>query len=432
MAMLPRQELKQVAFLTALLIIASFMLYEATKLDFIVRDTIGPGFYPSLVLGALALSTLAALLGVLVRREIFVLSPFISGLLHDTILRGVARAASRRLGSVVRVVERNGAGVFSAAWAGARAGDGTTLTVISSETPDLTSAQAAAWSRAHFAPIARLFFDPDTLVARAGTDLGGLAARDGDPRSGYAAEAATSAPIAGWLARHIGGPRAGSPDELYAIDTESLLARLRGGELDAAVMPLSEAREALTAGTLTALVVFADEEDAGGLGPAAGSVGEPLIAGAWAGLAMPPRAAAASRADALRRAMADGLADFRRGGGGEDDVAWSVASPERFERFLCDIARASDARVSLPIGRLAGLLTAVAGTLGFFWLMQLLGFPLTAFLFMVSVMLLLEPERNRTAMLRIVAVSALVAIGLHQLFWRVFYVVFPDGLVFEI
>lgn len=430
--MLPRQELKQVAFLAGLLIVASFMLFEATKLDFIVRDTIGPGFYPSLVLGALALSTLAALLGVLVRRDIFVLSPFVGGLLHDTILRGVARAASRRLGSVVRVVERNGAGVFSAAWSGARAGDGATLTVISSETPDLTSAQAAAWSRAHFVPIARLFFDPDTLVARAGTDLDGLAAHGGNPRIGYAAEAATSAPIAGWLARRIGGPHAGSQGDLYAIDAESLLARLSGGELDAAVMPLSMAREALAADRLRALVIFADEEDAGAFGPPAGSVGKPLISGAWAGLAMPPRAAAAGRADALQRALADGLADFRRGGGGEDDVAWSVESPERFERFLAAIARASDATVVLPIGRLAGLLTAVAGTLGFFWLMQLLGFPLAAFLFMASVMLLLEPERDRIAMLRIVSVSALVAIGLHQLFWRVFYVVFPDGLVFGI
>jgi hypothetical protein len=277
-----------------------------------------------------------------------------------------------------------------------------------------------------------LFFDPDTLVARTGTDLDGLAARGGNPQIGYAAEAASSAPIAGWLTRQIGGLRARSAGDLYAIDAESLLARLRRGELDAAVIPLSEAREALAAGTLTTLVIFADEADAGAFGPSAGSVGEPLISGAWAGLAMPPRAAAADRADALQRALADGLADFRRGGGGEDDVAWSIEPPERFERFLAAIARASDTTVVLPIGRLAGLLTAVAGTLGFFWLMQLLGFPLAAFLFMASVMLLLEPERDRIAMLRIVSVSALVAIGLHQLFWRVFYVVFPDGLVFGI
>lgn len=427
--MLPRQKLKQIVFLAGLLGAALFMLYEATKLDFIVRDTMGPGLYPALVLGALALSTFAALVGVLVRREIFVLSPFVEGLLHDTILRGVARAAARPLGSPLRVVARNGAGVFSAAWSGARASDGATLTVVSSETPDLTPAQAAAWSSSRFAPIARLYFDPDVLLGRAGIDLNALTAHGGSARIAFAAGAAASVLIIDWLARCLGGPVGDSVEDRYDVDAKALLARLGRGELDAAVMPISEAREALAAGTMTALVIFADEHDAGAFGPPASRVGAPLVSGAWAGLAMPPRAAA-GRAEALQHAIAQGLADYRRSGGGEDDVAWSIESPERFQSFLVDIARGSDTAVAMPIGRVAGLLTAVAGTLGFFWLMQLLGFPLAAFVFLASVMLLLEPEADRIALLRIAAVSAVVAIGLHQLFWRVFYVVFPDGLLF--
>lgn len=421
-----RQKLKQIVFLAALLGASLFMLYQATRLDFFVRESIGPGFYPAMVLGILTICSLVALIAVIVRREIVVLSPFVEGLQHDTMLRGMARSAARPLGSEVRVIACNGAGVFSAAWSGMHARDGATLTVISSETPDLTSAQAAAWSSARFAPIARLFFDPDVLLGAEGCDLDALAARGA--RIAFSATPGASGSVHAWLAGRLGRPLHTILNAAHDIDASALLAILGRGELDAAVMPLSEAREALATGPLVALVVFADERDAGAFGPAASRVGEPLIAGAWAGLAIPPQAEA-GRAEALQRAMAEGLADYRRSGG-EDDPNWSVEPPARLRAFLADMARASDAAVTLPTGRLAGLLLAVAGTLGFFWLMELLGFPLAAFLFLSLVMLLLEPALDRIAVLRIATVSAVVTVGLHQLFWRVFYVVFPDGLLF--
>lgn len=424
----PRQKLKQIVFLAVLLAVSLFMLHQASRLDFFVRESIGPGFYPAMVLGLLALCTLAALIGVIVRREIYLLSPFIEGLHDDTVLRGIARGAARPLGSAVRIIPCNGAGVFSAAWSGSRAGDGATLTVISSETPDLSAAQAAAWSSARFAPVARLYFDPEVLVGTADGDLDALAVRGAQARLAFAGAPGTLASVHAWLRDRLECDPDVIANAAHDLDASVLLAMLGRAELDAVVMPLSEARDALASGSLKALVVFADEQDAAGFGPPAGQVGAPLLAGAWAGLAIPPRAEG-GRAGVLQRAMAEGLADYRDGGG-EDDAKWSVEPPERLRAFLSDMARASDGAVSMPLGRLAGLLLAVAGTLGFFWVMELLGFPLTAFLFLCAVMMLIEPALDRVGLLRIVVVSAIVSIGLHQLFWRVFYVVFPDGLLF--
>ncbi|MFN4087837.1 MAG: hypothetical protein ACK4QW_02185 [Alphaproteobacteria bacterium] len=423
---MPGEKAKQVAFLGVLLAATLFMLSEAWKLDFFVRDSIGPGFYPALVLAALGLSTLAALIGALVRREIVLLSPFTEGLRHDTILRGLAREAAGPLGRGVRVVARNGAGVFSAAWSGARAGDGATLTVASSETPDLTPAEAAHWSGTHFEPVARLFFDPDVAVGRAGTSFDRLTAHGTRPRIGFAGDA--SASVAGWLSDRLASPIDGS----FGADAEALIAEVGAGALDAAVLPLGEVREALADDSLVALAVFAEAEDeAAGFGPLAADIGPPLVSGAWAGIAA-PGAAVIGRAHDLHRAFAEALAAYRRDGRAEeDDQAWSVETPDRFRSFLAAMAQsAGSAQVAMPVGRLAGLLVAITGTVGFFWLMELLGFPLAAFCFLVVLMFLLEPQLNRLAAARIVTVSAAVSIGLHQLFWRVFYVVFPDGLLF--
>ena len=424
---LTRDKTKQVLFFGVLLAVTLLLLVKAWQLPFMIRGTIGPGFYPAMVLIALGLAVLVALVELVRRREIVLMSPFSEGLRNDTILRGLAEDASDPLGYGVRIVPRNGAGVFSALHTGLRATDGGTVTVASSDTPDLTPAQTAAWVSSRFRPVAGLLFDPDVLVTQPGGTLNRLAASGAAPRIGFIHTDAVAAPIVEWLTRRIGR----APEVEWQVEAGVVPARLAAGTLSAAVLPASEVRGAVEDRTIAAVVVFGpDDEETRRIGMPAVADGAPLISGAWAGLALPP--AAAGIGPRLHRAFADALARRRRRDRSEeDDRAWRVTEPGAFADLLSAIAAGGNATaVQLPRGRLTGLLATIAATLGFFWIMEALGFPLAAFLFLAGLMLLLEPRLDRSVLIRIGLVSAGLSIALHQLFWRVFYVVFPDGFLF--
>lgn len=425
LARLPSKDrCKQLAFFGALLGVTLFLLAEAWKLEFTVRGTIGPGFYPAVVLIGLSILVIVALVELARRRELVLLSPFTEGLRNDSVLRSLAAAAARPLGMSVRVVPRNGAGEFSALRSGARSTDGATVTVVSSETPDLTPAESAAWTVPRYRPVARLFFDPDVLVARPGASA---AVADRPARIGFIDGGDPSPAMRDWLAKHFGAP----PAITEGLEVEALHHKVVEGSLDAGVLPLRDAGPVIDSGDVAAVVVFgAVPEDTAGLAPLADETGTPLVSGAWAGLAL-PAVAPADAVDPVNRAFETALAERRRSAAQEaDDRGWSITSPARFGAFLEAIRTRGGTAVAFPTGRLAGLLTTIAATLVFFWVMEFVGFPLAAFLFLAGLMLLLEPRLDRRILIRIPIVAAALALGLYQVFWRIFYVVFPDGLLF--
>jgi amino acid transporter len=47
-------------------------------------------------------------------------------------------------------------------------------------------------------------------------------------------------------------------------------------------------------------------------------------------------------------------------------------------------------------------------------------------------MALLEPQLRLSTVVRIIILAGIFSAGLYFLFWHVFYVVFPDGLVWSL
>ncbi len=428
----------EVAFYAVLVLAAAFMLWQALKLDLVVRGAIGPGLYPALVLGALLAGSIVLLVQAATSREVRLLSPFLEGLQHDMMLRRLAGAADGLLGTSVRVVANTGSGWFSALHAGRRAPpDGETVVVVTSETPDLRGPAAAAFCLDQLDPIVRLWFDPDVVVARADapwSDLPGLfgdCGRD-SVRIGFVHGPEEAESILRWIVLHHG--RQVTP--AYHSEAKVLLRHLRDGQLDVAVLSLAEAEGDLGRGVLRSVAVLASEATGGGTPlTTAAAQGYPMVSGRWAGLAVPRgRGTAPARAvERLHAAFSQAFLRLRTSGGIEEGEAWSVAPPAAFTGFLAGL-RAQWASLSggtvnpaMPRGKVVGLAAAVFGVLFFPQIMDLMGFPLAVFLFLSILMALLWPSVEARAGLTIVPVAVGVSLVLYLLFADLFYVVFPTG-----
>ena len=112
---------------------------------------------------------------------------------------------------------------------------------------------------------------------------------------------------------------------------------------------------------------------------------------------------------------------------------WRITEPDAFACFLDRLVAqrralgGTTAPPALDRGKLYGLVLAVLAVLAFPEVMRLLGFPITAFLFLAGLMMVLWPRLDLKAVVRIVPVSAAVAYALWYVFWKIFYVVFPEG-----
>ncbi len=428
-----RYRCKQLVFFILLLALALFMLREAVQLNFSIRGTIGPAVYPAIVLVLLSFACLAAIGSMLWRREILILSPFVEGLRNDTILRGLIREMPAHAGMGARVFVRNGVGVFSALHTGLR-GNGT-LTVISSETPDMTAAEIAVAALEKFQPIGRLFYEPDALVVSAGqsNDLQQFwdATREkGHLRAAFTRVQSSAGPAETWLRSNSGAQLEG----IYEQTSQQILDQLEAGNIDAAIMPLHEAADAGSARRVTIIVAFADEDaDCFGLAPTSRDLGFPLTLGNWAGVAA-QRGISLEEQERIHDLIAKSFDSYIHSNLRHDeDATWSIGAQEGFSTFLKNLAGERRSQgVALPSGRLAGFVVAVALILTFPLLMEVLGFPLAAFGFLASLMALLEPQLRLSTVVRIIILAGIFSAGLYFLFWHVFYVVFPDGLVWSL
>ncbi|BBK41150.1 hypothetical protein STVA_11700 [Allostella vacuolata] len=433
-----KSKVAEVAFYALLAASAAGLLVLALRMDLVVRDAIGPGLYPALVLAALLVLVLVVLAGTVTRRDIRLLSPFPEGLWHDTMLRRAAAGAGRALGQRVQVVANTGVGWFSAVHAGRRApADGQTMVVVTSETADLAGAEAAAFARQQLVPIGRLWFDPDALVVRENApwrDLDALFASPEPLRIGVAGTAAAAAPITAWIGDH----RSAAVEVVTEPEAPTVLRALAEGRIDLAIVGRSDMGDgaaAIGARHGFRILAMLDEAqggagepgDNGAAGATAADQGFAFVSGRWAGLAMP----AGSPAAAVARVQT------AFGGGEPGGDSWRAAPTEAFAAFLAGLDRqwrtaaGRDGQVRLPRGKVAGFAVALLGVPLFPWAMDLVGFPVAAFLFLAASMGLLWPSPSVRAAGLIVPVAALVTAALYLLFGDLFYVVFPVGLLWE-
>lgn len=432
-----RDRRAELLLFVATLIFTAIMLWSASHLKFYIRDTIGPGFYPTFVLMLLGLVTVILLLRLLRQQGIRIITPFPEGLEKDALLRHLCGTLSRQWGYGIRVLNKTGVGRFSAAYAGQRStSDGRGLVVLTSDTPDLPSWHAASFALAHFEPLVRLYFDPDVLLVRPDAPWMDLAAlrKAGPLRVGLAHHPIYSSSLLEWLTGQLGL-------ELRPVFDEDPLAiqrQLHDGTLDAVVLGLGDTRDELAAGRLRGLAAASDEPvTAPAPLPTFAEQGHPLVSGRWAGVLVPKGMDATTR-ERLEQDLLDGLPLALREPEAQSlmsglEAEWHVRPAKAFRAFL-NLIEDNQRQINpegggpeLPPGKFFGLVVTIVGVLLFPALMQLVGFPLAAFVFLAGLMALLWPRLSWRALLQILPIALVLAFGLNWVFWNVFYVVFPEG-----
>lgn len=426
----------ELAFLGGVWVLAAGLLWHGMSLDLWRDDTIGPGAYPVFALTGLLLINTILIAKALRIRELRIYSPFVPGLLDDTRLHRVAAAMGRQIGIRVRVVTKDGEGRFSALWAGVRgSGAGNALTVVGSDLTTLPNFHAAALCDGRLEPIGGLFFDPDLLVVAADSplqDAGDLNRVDGRLRLGFGHHEDVDHALDRWLASTQGF----AFDATYSEDSSILTDALADGRLDAAVLRLSQARQALGTGTLRCIAIFSQPH----LHPGADEVSRfggweyPVASGHWAALMVPAEMAPAKRA-VLEAALAGAMADLPA-----EEVSlrgWSYLPAETMHRVM-DIQRASLGRVQdaatprhAPRGKIVGLVGAILGLAVFPFVMVEVGFVVTAFVYTAALMLVLWPKLTAGKTVLSLICAAALSLGTYLLFTKVFSILLPASSLIE-
>jgi tripartite-type tricarboxylate transporter receptor subunit TctC len=310
------------------------------------------------------------------------------------------------------------------------------LVVLTSDTPDLPGWHAASFALAHFEPLVRLYFDPDVLLVRPDASWMDLAAlrKAGPLRVGLVHHPIYSSSLLEWLTGQLGLELQPVFDE----DPMAIWRQLHDGTLDAVVLGLGDTRDELAAGRLRGLAVASDEPvTAPVLLPTFAEQGHPLVSGRWAGVLV-PKAIDATTRKRLEQDLLDGLPLALREPEAQSlmsglEAEWHVRPAKAFRAFL-NFIEDNQRQITpesgvpeLPPGKFVGLVVTIVGVLLFPALMQLVGFPLGAFVFLAGLMALLWPRLEWRALLQILPVALVLAIGLNWVFWHVFYVVFPEG-----
>lgn len=426
----------ELSFLGVVWLLTAGLLWHGLSLDFWRDGTIGPGAYPVSALAGLLFITTILIIQALRVRELRIYSPFVPGLLDDTRLQQVAAAMGRTIGVRVRVVAKDGEGRFSALWAGVRGGSAdTALTVVGSDLTTLPNFHAAALCDGRLEPIGGLFFDPDLLVVPADSpwqNAHDLDQTGGRLRIGFGHHEDVDHALDRWIA----ATQDFSFDATYSDDAGVLTQALADCGLDAAVLRLSQARQALGTGTLRCIAIFSQPHLHPGADEAArfGGWEYPVASGHWAAL-MAPGDMPTAKKTALEKALATAMADLPREEGSLR--GWSYLPAETMHRVL-DMQRASlsrlqdaDAHPQAPRGKIVALVAAIVGLAAFPFVMVELGFVVTAFVYVGALMLMLWPRLTGARAALSLAAAAGLSLGTFLLFSKVFSILLPASDLIE-
>lgn len=430
----------ELTFLGVVWVGTAALLWHGLSLDLWRDDTIGPGAYPVFALVGLLAITTTLIAKALAVRELRIYSPFAAGLQDDSRLRLLAAAMAARAGVRLRVVTQDGEGRFSALWRGLRAGKaGDILTVASSDLSSLPNFHAAALCHGRLAPIGGLFFDPDVMVVapespwRSPSDLHATERR---PRIGFGHHPDVDHAVDRWL-----GVFQGLDFETICCDEDAwTLDALRAGRLDAAVLRMSRVRHALAVGGARCIAIFSDPKLHAGM-PGAEDLcpaAPPVASGHWAALMAPYDMAPEKRLlleQAFVGAMTEMKPHHQESGTGRE---WRFLSAADIGALIdmqwrcAERLREGSAAAKPPRGKVVALAVAIVGLASFPFVMPWLGFVVTAFCYVVTLMLLLWPRLTPARAGVSFAAAAALSVGTWLLFTEVFSILLPGAALLEV
>lgn len=431
----------ELVFLGIVWAVSAVLLWHGMSLQLWRDGTIGPGAYPVFALAGLLALTTILIAKALAVRELRLYSPFQAGLQDDLRLRQLAEIMGARLGTRIQVVTKDGEGRFSALWKGVRSGTaGDVLAVVSSDMTSLPNFHAAAFCQGRLEPVGGLFFDPDVLVVRPGSQWqhpGDLWNKGQTVRLGFGHHIDIDHAVGRWLAAAQGL----SFRPVHSDDIPSLIGAINAGDIDAAVLGYSQARQAIATGQVRCIGILSapgmqpsEAEDV----PTFFEHGASVVSGHWAALMVPVGMSAAKKT-ALSAVFAEAAAELPPADGTDMSARPWRCLPDEEMRGIIEIQQGCYARFGpaegipdrLPAGKIVGLVVAVAGLAVFPVAMMQLGFVLSAFLYVASLTLLLWPKLTPAKAVLSVAVAAFFSIGTYLLFTKVFSVVLPTSGLLE-
>lgn len=437
-----RKNLLEIGFFSFFILLCLFMLWKVMALKFIVHDQIGPAVYPFVFLMILLIIAVILLAKTFASDYTQIFSPFLQGLNEDLLIRKIGPILSEKIGQPVRVKTQDGIGRFSAMWKGKSApADGKTLIVLSSDTNEMPNLYAAGYALTHVEPLARLFFFPDVLIVQETSEFKDLQAlfirleSDRSPiRIGIKHNPQIDYSVEKWLAANVGKSFRATPTEDYSDMKQKLLK----GELDALICGMEDAAGDLSGTTpMKALAVISDRPARGLPGiPTASWKGTALVSGKWAGLAL-PRGVSEPIRSKLEAALSDicetprYIAVLEKEGIPLDYLNRHefTGALNRQKEMLESLNQGTDAP-SMESGKILGLALAITLTFLFAFVMQWIGFPLTAVFFLMILISSLWTDLNKKAMAIISGISVGVSLSIYFIFWHIFYVVFPSPTLF--
>ena len=427
----------ELIFLGIVWAVAALLLWHGLSLQLWRDGTIGPGAYPVFALAGLLAITSVLIAKALAVRELRLYSPFQAGLQDDLRLRQLAEIMGARLRTRIQVVTKDGEGRFSALWKGVR---GNALAIVSSDMTSLPNFHAAAFCDGRMEPVGGLFFDPDVLVVRPASQWqnpGDLWNKGQTVRLGFGHHIDIDHAVGRWLATAQGL----SFQPVHSDDIPSLIGAINAGDIDAAILSFSQARQAITTGQVRCIGLLSEPgdqppevQDA----PTFLDHGAAVVSGHWAAL-MVPAGMPAKKQNALSAAFSEAAAELPSAN--ETDMSariWRFLSQEEMKGII-DIQQRCHAQFapreglsdSLPAGKIIGLVVAITGLALFPIAMMQLGFVLSAFFYVAGLTLLLWPKLTPAKAVLSIAVAAFLSIGTYLLFSKVFNVVLPTSALME-
>ncbi|MFQ3787787.1 tripartite tricarboxylate transporter TctB family protein [Halomonas sp. A29] len=402
--------------LLSLLTIGIYFLIQALGMPFGMRRTIGPGFFPTIVLSALVLYVVLALTNFIRNDAENVYANFPEGTEDDTTLKALIKAMSNQGGASFAITTCAGLGRFSAATIAARGNPEKSLVAISSRASQMTAEQSAWEHMQRFTPLSLLYFDPYVLITSRGNSIDSLGT------IGFDDELDDTT----FIGRVASSKGMGAQAQMVGMEAKTLLAALKNRNIDTAIIARSDLVEAEIGGEVTLLHTY------DGSGTAGGNQDDPPVYGRWAALFL-SKSASQEQLDMLASSLGRATTDSELQAQLEHvEEPWNPTDSQEAGRILEKLASQWQAgphshATQAPRGRAYAIPVAIAAIAAFPFLMEIFGFMATSVAVTSLIMALLWAEFGVKVLLKIVLINVLIAVTTYLVFYHVFGIPLPTG-----
>lgn len=412
-----KYRLKTIEFwiLLAILVAGGYFLSQAFSMPFHMRRTIGPGFFPTLILSLMILCVLLSLAQFLRSNSCQIFINFQEGSEEDTTFKSLINGMNSLDGQRLKTGNHTGLGRFSALSAATQSDPRNSLLAVSSTNTQMSAELAAKEHLRRFTPVSMLYFDPYVLVSSAPalpeTSRIGIDQRLGD-----------TAFLDLWrhhVAKH-------TAPNIMPMDVKQLAKALSKGAIDAILLPRSELDTIAVEGPpLTTLESYDD------LSSNEADDTPPLVYANWAILFAP---------DALsteeKELLAVRLAKAASSPGFQSQLQhaqepWHVSTADEASqalRRLADQAHLAPT-VQVPKGRAFAIPLTLATIAAFPFAMAIIGFILTASIATSIVMALLWTDFKPRVLLTFGVMNVAISVLTYLVFYHIFGIPLPVGSI---